>query len=1061
MRCLAALALWEELNDVCKEYWTLAGPAARLEMAPMAANAAWNLGEWDRMAEYVSCLDDGDETKLHVLGNTSASGNGSSNGAFFRAVLSIRWGKFDEAREFIERARRSLATELAVLVLESYERAYSHLVRVQQLSELEEVIDYSTLPAGNPVAEGRRALIRNMWTQRIKGVKQNVEVWQALLSVRVLVLTPSEDVETWLKFSSLCRKSGRIGQAKSTLIKLLQYDPETSGRNVRLHGPPKVLLQYLKYLWSAGEDHKRKDAFVRLQGLVIDLSSSPIMSPVSESGMAITSHQSVPLLARVYLKLGTWKRELTPVLDEESIQEILYALGSATQCAPNWGKAWHRWALFNTAVMSHYTLRGFEIAAIQFVVAAVTGYFHSIACAANAKCGDNCLQDILLLLTLWFNHGAMAEVQLALQKGLALVSVNTWLVVLPQIIARIQSNDHIVREMIQSLLVSIGKSHLQALIYPLLVSCKSGSDQRRAAAQKVVDKVRQHNSRLVDQAELVSKELVRVGMLWHETLDEAFRFYFGEHNIEAMLKNLEPLHEIVEQGALKNNTTINEKAFIQAYRQDLLQAYECCMRYKRTGKDAELKLALDLYYDVYERIHQQLQSLKMLDLQSVSPKLLSCRDLELAVPGTYRADCPVVTITSFAPQLEVITSKQRPRKLTLRGSDGEDYAFLLKGHEDLRLDERVMQLFSLVNTLLENSRKTSEKDLSIQRYAVIPLASDSGLIGWVPNCDTLHDLIKEYREPRKISLNQEHRHMLTFRPNYDHLPLMAKVEAFEEALENTEGDDISRVLWLKSRTSEVWLSRRTNYTRSLAVMSMVGYLLGLGDRHPSNVMLHRHSGKIIHIDFGDCFEAAMSREKFPEKVPFRLTRMLIKAMEVSGIEGTFRTTCENVMQVLRTNKDSVMAVMEAFIHDPLINWRLAELDESRGTPVIGSTHVTPSIHTEESPCDLRHPQRGAREKELLEAVQQLDDADEVLNERAVIVMARMSAKLTGRDFPSSSASAGSGSRQRTADNINLLLGDAREVEHGLSVKVQVQKLIDQATSAENLCQSYIGWCPFW
>lgn len=46
------------------------------------------------------------------------------------------------------------------------------------------------------------------------------------------------------------------------------------------------------------------------------------------------------------------------------------------------------------------------------------------------------------------------------------------------------------------------------------------------------------------------------------------------------------------------------------------------------------------------------------------------------------------------------------------------------------------------------------------------------------------------------------------------------------------------------------------------------------------------------------------------QVPFRLTRMLVKAMEVSGIEGNFRSTCENVMQVLRSNKDSVMAMME-------------------------------------------------------------------------------------------------------------------------------------------------------
>ncbi len=147
---------------------------------------------------------------------------------------------------------------------------------------------------------------------------------------------------------------------------------------------------------------------------------------------------------------------------------------------------------------------------------------------------------------------------------------------------------------------------------------------------------------------------------------------------------------------------------------------------------------------------------------------------------------------------------------------------------------------------------------------------------------------------------------------------------FEHALENTKGSDLDRVLWLKSPNSEVWLERRTNYTRSLAVMSMVGYILGLGDRHPSNLMLDQHTGKITHIDFGDCFEVAMHRDKYPEKIPFRLTRMLINAMEVSGIEGNFRFTCERVMRVLRDNRESVMAVLEAFVYDPLINWRLLQ-----------------------------------------------------------------------------------------------------------------------------------------
>lgn len=66
----------------------------------------------------------------------------------------------------------------------------------------------------------------------------------------------------------------------------------------------------------------------------------------------------------------------------------------------------------------------------------------------------------------------------------------------------------------------------------------------------------------------------------------------------------------------------------------------------------------------------------------------------------------------------------------------------------------------------------------------------------------------------------------------------------------------------------------------------------------------------------------MHRPQFPERIPFRLTRMLVKAMEVSGFEGSFRNTSENVMRVLRENKESVMAVLEAFIYDPLINWRI-------------------------------------------------------------------------------------------------------------------------------------------
>jgi FKBP12-rapamycin complex-associated protein len=82
----------------------------------------------------------------------------------------------------IERSRDLLGQELSALVGESYERAYQNMVRVQQLTELEETIDYSLalqLAQGDEAAaEGRRALIRDIWRERLHGVQRNHEVWQ-------------------------------------------------------------------------------------------------------------------------------------------------------------------------------------------------------------------------------------------------------------------------------------------------------------------------------------------------------------------------------------------------------------------------------------------------------------------------------------------------------------------------------------------------------------------------------------------------------------------------------------------------------------------------------------------------------------------------------------------------------------------------------------------------------------------------------------------------------------------------------------------------------------------
>ena len=55
------------------------------------------------------------------------------------------------------------------------------------------------------------------------------------------------------------------------------------------------------------------------------------------------------------------------------------------------------------------------------------------------------LQDLLRLLTLWFTHGHRADVEAAVRAGCDDISADLWLLVTPQIIARIHAPNPFVR----------------------------------------------------------------------------------------------------------------------------------------------------------------------------------------------------------------------------------------------------------------------------------------------------------------------------------------------------------------------------------------------------------------------------------------------------------------------------------------------------------------------------------------------------------------------------------------------------------------------------------------
>lgn len=76
---------------------------------------------------------------------------------------------------------------------------------------------------------------------------------------------------------------------------------------------------------------------------------------------------------------------------------------------------------------------------------------------------------------------------------------------------------------------------------------------------------------------------------------------------------------------------------------------------KVSGKIRDLNQAWDLYYHVFRKISRQLPQLTSLELQYVSPKLLACKDLELAVPGSYTPGQELIRISSIHQNLQVNT----------------------------------------------------------------------------------------------------------------------------------------------------------------------------------------------------------------------------------------------------------------------------------------------------------------------------------------------------------------------------------------------------------------------
>ena len=560
IRCLNALGESEMVLRVIQRAEDKLGDCGQAETAAVyGAKAAFDLGNWELLRLFI----------------TNASSH-STEISSYQVALYIHDREYEKAEKLISETRNAISRILAPIISEGYDRIYSHVIQLEELKELEEICSLrkNNSPETPEYVQAASHLV-TIFNKRLDGVQRDVSVWHELLSLRKLFVEQKHlnsvdarnqsDLEAmneekqinydtlysyhhWLKFISLARKSNRPALALRTLeslgIDLKMYSKLGENPDDETNAYAEVRYAYHKFLYDQG---LTKEAITRLRRLVNQ--DSPKGSKLLYQSM--DQDEQMTVRVRMRLRLAQW------ILDEshrdlghQVVTDIATIIDECSQFNQD-HKAFHEIAMLHMTCAEYYNRFSTQEACdevTEHLKGAIGSFFDAISLSKD-KNSSLVLQDILRLITLWFTYGNREKVINAINCGFNIISIDTWLYVIPQLVARIHIKESGAKRLLINLLVQLTKAHPQALVYPLTRSTRSETQSRQRAALEVLSHLRRDNSVLVNEADLVSSELIRVAVLWTEKwrrgIEEASTQYYEFRNIHKMLLIFDDLYRTI------------------------------------------------------------------------------------------------------------------------------------------------------------------------------------------------------------------------------------------------------------------------------------------------------------------------------------------------------------------------------------------------------------------------------------------------------------------------------------------------------------------------------------
>ena len=333
-------------------------------------------------------------------------------------------------------------------------------------------------------------------------------------------------------------------------------------------------------------------------------------------------------------------------------------------------------------------------------------------------------------------------------------------------------------------------------------------------------------------------------------------------------------------------------------------------------------------------------------------RLNNGRSAAVELPGQYAGDrrpepALHVTIAGFAPHVQVMSSLRKPKAITALGNDQKEYKMLVKTGEDLRLDQRVQDLFAIMNDVLAGDAVCRRRGLRLDTYAVTPMSSGLGVLAWLPHSTTLKSIVTARDEGAAFAAARKHWEewqLARWRQwvAHDRTKRLASIDEqqiqgpfFTEGLAALSADDMALQMReaeacipedaLRASISErcasadAFLAVRRAFAASFATLSMANFILGVGDRHLDNWLFLQDSGRVAAIDFGAAFGMGLNMP-IPELMPIRLTRQLRSFFAPLDTTGLLAHDMVHALTALRRGREALLPTFAVFVNEPIAEW---------------------------------------------------------------------------------------------------------------------------------------------